>query len=80
MADLIARAPVWPDFELCHPFYQYQDDPHYTEILWEDCLQAYAKIPRGDTPVEWSRPIGSDLDEVDHKLEQVYNHGERSQE
>lgn len=75
MADLLAVAPVQPDFAFCDAFYSSGALGH---IDAADCIAAERQMPRGAVPVTWS---ASWLDEENvHPFEipKVYLDGKKS--
>ena len=73
MAGLIVQAPVAPDFHLCHSYYENRN-PH-RDILWNDCIQAEAKMPRSDSPITWTHhagALGDDPPELELEYSWIY--------
>lgn len=75
MADLLAVAPVPPDFSFCDAFYS---DGAFGNINAADCIAAERQMPRGAVPVTWSP---SRLDEENvrpFEIPKVYLQGKKS--
>lgn len=75
MGDLLAVAPVHPDFSFCDAFYS---SGAFGHINAADCIAAERQMPRGAAPVTWS---SSRLDEaIVHPFEipKVYLEGKKS--
>jgi len=75
MADLLAIAPMHPDFSFCDAFYS---SGTLGRINAADCIAAEHQMPRGDAPVTW---LSSRLDEENvHPFEipKIYLEGKKS--
>ena len=71
MQNLLAAAPIRPDFHFCDPSFSFFGHP----LRLADCLQAEALMPRGAQLLRYHQPDQENLNELDLQFPLVYLHG-----
>lgn len=74
MQNLLAAAPIRPDFHFCDPSFSTYGHP----LRLADCLQAEAMMPRGAQLLRYHQPDQEDLNDHDLQFPLKYLHGTRS--
>ena len=74
MQNILAAAPVRPDFHFCDQSFSMFGP----RLRLADCLQAETQMPRGTQPIRYHEPDQVDFNEHDIEFPLDYLHGARS--